>query len=395
MGSEESTVQSAPKRGSVLVVLSVLGQPRHAKRIEMLKQTGFDVTAVAFDRNFHRGRLPDCPVEILGTVYEARYFQRMILLLRSIFKLRRALRFKDAIYVFGADMALLAWIARGLRSTPIVIEVGDIRDIQLDQGWRGRVFRHLDRFIMKRCAMIVSTTSKFVEEYYRKWLGILTLAVIIENKVEPGLGIGIRALPAISSAIPNDSQPIRIGYFGLLGCPWAVETLDQLVRRFPQKFQVVLAGFPWPSADLSRIRSNTAAVSFLGQYKSPADLPRLYESVDIVWVCYPPIGPNDWNLRWARPNRFYESCFFHKPVISRDGSCDAVDVKKFDLGLVIKAVTVDDAVDALQGITWEMIARWRDNSSQLPRQIFEYTTEYSDLAIALSGLMSNQHDRSI
>ena len=41
----------------------------------------------------------------------------------------------------------------------------------------------------------------------------------------------------------------------------------------------------------------------------------VYGRIDLVWACYQPIGPDDWNLRWARPNRFYESCLFQKPLV--------------------------------------------------------------------------------
>ena len=52
----------------IISVLPVLSQPRYAKRIEMLKNAGFKVEAVAFEREYHRGRSPDCQIKILDKV---------------------------------------------------------------------------------------------------------------------------------------------------------------------------------------------------------------------------------------------------------------------------------------------------------------------------------------
>ena len=35
----------------ILCVLPLVGHPRHAKRIEMLQQAGYEVTAIAFERD--------------------------------------------------------------------------------------------------------------------------------------------------------------------------------------------------------------------------------------------------------------------------------------------------------------------------------------------------------
>ncbi len=53
---------------NILSVLPLLGHPRDSKRIAMLQQAGFNVEAVAFERDYHTGRMPDCPVESLGKI---------------------------------------------------------------------------------------------------------------------------------------------------------------------------------------------------------------------------------------------------------------------------------------------------------------------------------------
>ena len=49
----------------VLFALQVVGQPRNSKRISMLQKAGFQVEAIAFERKYHKGRLPSCPVKMI------------------------------------------------------------------------------------------------------------------------------------------------------------------------------------------------------------------------------------------------------------------------------------------------------------------------------------------
>jgi succinoglycan biosynthesis protein ExoL len=129
---------------------------------------------------------------------------------------------------------------------------------------------------------------------------------------------------------------------------------------------------------------------YLGEYKSPQDLERLYTQVDIVWACYPPIGPRDWNFRWARPNRFYESCFFVRPLISREGSCDSADVRKFGIGLCIDDIEPQAAASRISAITAEDLVRWRAAMKEVPRTVYSYTDEVAQLGDALRAIASNR-----
>jgi len=60
----------------ILVVLQVIGDTGDCKSIAMLQQAGFIVEAVAFERDYHVGRMPDCPIERLGKIAHGHYFQR-------------------------------------------------------------------------------------------------------------------------------------------------------------------------------------------------------------------------------------------------------------------------------------------------------------------------------
>jgi hypothetical protein len=374
-------------RTRVLAILHTLGQPRLAKRLDNLEAQGFELSAVAFARDYHSGRLPKCPTKVVGHAHQGRYLQRLSSIIRAIPKVRGAMRGMDAIYAFSPDMAMLAVLARGFRRTPIVLEVGDITPIQTAKGLRGALFRAIDRFITQRCQLIVSTTPRFIDEFYRKWLKVTTPGIVLENKVEKSYAEGLRSGSITRPPARTEEQKIRIGYFGALGCHWTMEVLTNLASRHGDRFEVLLGGFAWPWLGLDDYRRRAPAMEYYGEYKSPNDLPKLYGTVDLTWGCYQPIGEEDWNLRWARPNRFYESCAFGVPLVSRVGSCDAVDVERFGIGLIVSTEDAAETADFVaRSVDRVKLAEWRGNMDRVPFSAFAYTDEFERLAAAIRSL---------
>ena len=158
---------SQSKRGNVLFLLPVLGQPRDAKRIAMLQAAGFVVEGAAFDRQYHVGRIPDCEVEILATIQHGKYLKRLITFASVVPTLRRAIRRADIVYASGPDMALMATVAGLGTGTPVILEVGDVQRAQVSGGFVGKAVRLLDRFGANSAKLITTTAPDFVDEYYR------------------------------------------------------------------------------------------------------------------------------------------------------------------------------------------------------------------------------------
>jgi hypothetical protein len=349
---------------------------------------GFKIAAVAFQRDFHSGRLPNCSVRIIGRAEEANYPRRMLSLLQALPKARAAIASADIVYAFGPDMALLAVLSQSFRwrgRRPVFMEIGDIVPLQVSAGPKGFLFRLVDRWLTKRCECVVTTTPKFLSEYYHRWLGTRVRGQVLENKVETIFGERVRSGGLRSPRQRGFAERIRIGYFGLLGCRWALEVFEQLSRRHPGRFEFLLAGLPWPGVDVEGFLKRMGEQShYRGQFKSPDDLPDMYNAVDVVWACYPPIGPRDFNLRWARPNRFYESCLFGVPILSRLGSCDSVDVQRFGIGLTIDRVDAAEAADQIAlGVTGDSLNLWRAAMQNVPVEVFQYTSEFQSLAETL------------
>lgn len=375
---------------SILFVLQIVGQPRFAKRICMLQEQGYLVDAIAFDRPTHKGRVPPCEVTMLGEIQHGQYLARIPTLLKAIPVIRRKLLEADVVYCMGMDMSILIHFSSiGLKRVRIV-EIADILPIQTRNGIIGKLVRYFDRLQSNAANLLVVTAPDFLDVYYRQWLQISSEGMVIENKLERSV-----ASEHTSSAsqgeveIPDstDIPKITIGYFGLLRCKWSWQVLIQLMKDNPDTHQLLLAGLPLNIDGFEKTINELPNVSYFGEYRSPVDLPKLYESVDIVWACYEPIAMDDWNHKWARPNRFYESCLYKKPMISRDGCNDSTVVKRHGLGFCVDDVLVDDAVNSLAKIDSEHIANWQSNVSILNDEIYVYTYEGEELGKTIQELV--------
>ncbi|MEE9381942.1 MAG: glycosyltransferase [Nannocystaceae bacterium] len=361
----------------------------------MLQEAGFDVEVAAFERDYHSGRFPDCPIEYLGKISHGRYARRATMLPRVFRKLRRAIARNDLIYASGIDVALLAAACGVNKRKPMVIEVGDVRAIQLRGGSLGRLVRMVERRLVEASDLLVVTAPRFYDEYYKGWLHTTVPGMVIENKLERAFARSTRRKGvARPLGRPLVDRPLRIGYFGLLRDWWSWETLRLVAELAPRDVEISLAGLPTEElSDLEQMVGAYPNIEYRGTYRSPQDLASLYNNVDMAWVCYPPIGPQDWNLRWARPNRFYESCLFKKPIFTRAGCQDAIDVTRLGIGLVIDECNPCAAARSILSITAADIDHWAANMDTLPERVFAHGDEAERLGARVRQILSAVQNR--
>lgn len=340
----------------------------------MLQGSGFNVEVVAFERDYHKGRLPDCNIKSLGKISHGKYLQRVFKLIKAFQILRNAIKNNDVVYASGPDMAYLTLLAGIGLSKPIVLEVGDIREIQVVKGFVGNFVRIVDKFLVQKCSLLVSTTPAFINEYYKKWLNVKIPSIVLENKLEKN---------CYKIVFKNKTNKIRIGYFGLLRCNWSWEVLKNLAILNPDNIEIILAGYPINPKGIPEKANAINNIRYLGEYKSPDDLSRLYGQVDLIWAVYP--GPEvvEKNQRWAqmvcRSNRFYESCYFQTPLISLKNSGDGIEVKKYNIGLIIDNQNINDVISKIEQISSKDLNYWKINMENVPQDVFVHTTEIEEL----------------
>ena len=94
----------------------------------------------------------------------------------SIPSVRRAIKSNDLVYAFGPDMALLCHVSGIGLGRPIILEIGDIREIQTAGGIAGRLMRVVDKYLSNSCHLLVATAHGYIDYYYRQWIKTTTPA---------------------------------------------------------------------------------------------------------------------------------------------------------------------------------------------------------------------------
>lgn len=332
----------------------------------MLHAKGFNTNVVTFERDYHSGSVPDRKIKIIGKVAHGNYLCRIIKQLKVIPVIRQEIKKNNLIYAFGSDMGYLSIVARLFIKMPVIIEVGDIREIQVRKNIFGSLFRYIDKLFINRCQLLISTSPAYIEEYYNKMLKVKTRSIVIENKLENECKVHIKR---------RTTDKITIGYFGLLRCEWSYKILKELAVRYSNKFEIIFAGYSMIPHDINDEIKNINNIKYLGEFKSPEDLPRLYNSIDLAWATYPYPKPNELNWKWARTNRFYECLCFNTPMIVLDGSGDSKFIKKYNLGIAIPLDSDFETINRSNKINDNDIKKWKNNINMIPKESYIYGNE--------------------
>jgi succinoglycan biosynthesis protein ExoL len=356
-----------------LFLLPVLGQPRFNKRINSLTSLGASSKALYFDREYFSGKAPGCGVTSLGDVKQGSYISRIFVYLSSLYKIRRSVREEDVVYTFGLDMLLLAFIALLGKKNKLILEVGDIRPIQLSGSLLGRLIRSIDRYLIGKTDCLVVTSEAFIDNYYVSVLGERPKKyMVIENKLDK------QDFTSLESFANEESY--TIGYFGLLRCKESMRILEDYAYLKSANNSVYLRGYPMGTEQEFDSLRAISGVKYGGEFVSPDDLKTLYSSVSMVWACYPFGSTSIGNWKWAKTNRFYESCAFGVPLITQKGTMDAKMVDKYCIGMSLDMSDPASCVKSLLSVTVEELNQWKENLNRLDDSVCFYKDEHSQLA---------------
>lgn len=361
----------------IVFLLPVVSQSRFHKRFEALEKLGIQSKILSFERDHFPGKFIKGGYESLGVIQHRHYHKRFLPFIKALLKVRAAAKSADVVYAFGLDMLLLGWIAnRGLnRRLKFVYEVGDIRSILLGKRKISRCLRWLERFLLRRTQLLVVTSRAFVTEYFIKIQKQVHLRYfIMENKVDTNM---VPKSPIAISRVPDGA--LCIGYFGIRRCKRSWEILKQVLQKGNGRVRVYVRGVSTGVKGMEKEFRQTPYVDYGGPYVVPDDLKNMYGQVDIVWIVAESHRGKIGNLTWARANRFYESCYFGRPMIAQVDTEDGRVVEANGLGVCVDLENTEEVVNRILNLTEKELAQWQNNITQFPESNYIYTKEHNRL----------------
>ena len=346
-------------------------------RIEHLQRLGYKVLGLTYHRvKFNREHEPAWENVDLGITADYAYVQR----LRSLFigiveviRQRRRIADVDLVFARNIDMAVLALFSRVITGnrTPIAYEVLDIHRFFLGKRKRNKLFRAVERFVLKRCDALVVSSEGYIRHYFEPMQRFRGRWFLLENKVPVG---SVRMVGGDPEHRPSElGKPWVIGWCGTMRCVESLRILKEIARRNRDSVQIYMRGYPTETG-LDAFEEQIADepnMIYAGGYKGPADLAEVYAEIDINWAIelwdqtY-----NSKNSHWLLPNRLYEGGCFHIPMITLAGTESAHRIERLDAGWVLDEPLVDKVSELLRDLTPEHYESKREKLRALPISTF-------------------------
>lgn len=140
------------------------------------------------------------------------------------------------------------------------------------------------------------------------------------------------------------TDSISIGFVGMPRFDSIYNFIDVFCKNYPQHTFHIFGG---PIPEQFKPLDKYDNCHFYGFFNNPVDLPEIYSKIDLVLSTY---DIADSNVRYAEPNKIYESIFFETPIIVSEGCFLGDKVKELNIGFTVNAldkIAVKQLIDSL------------------------------------------------
>lgn len=361
---------------TIVFILTGVSNPNSLKRIDEFYKRGFDVKAYGFDRGQHNRNKSEY-VEIVGVgsfSNDSSYISRIKVIKQGIKHVINVTKdFHPIYYLIGLDVAILF---RTYSKRAYIFEEADLVHTYFRNLLVRKFFESIDRYIIRKSLLSVFRSEGFPRFHFGN--NIPENCRVIPNR----LNKSILKIPIVTQK-ELDIKNIKIGFVGLIRFVSIYNFAKVIAEKFPQH-EMHFYGIRASNNEGKLFHSleKYSNIYFHGSFSNPADLPRIYSSIDLVLSTY---DVKYENVRYAEPNKIYESMYFDTPIIVSSGTFLADKVERMGIGYTIDAMDDTCVTDFMNGLTKESISNKKHNISRVPKM--ELVNENSDFFVLLEKLL--------
>ena len=371
------------------------------RRVHCFVEAGVAITTFSFRRD-GEAAVPGPPWENvdLGHADHRKFVRRAVLYanaLRTVFVNRRQLMDADVIYARNLDVFLFAlvstWLSCGLRGhkPTFVYECLDVHETLLGSGLKARLLRAVERRVLSISRLLVVSSPGFIEHYFAPIQHYDGPVHWVENKLLFNGDEPARRLDA--PKVRSGSQPLTIGWVGIIRCQSTLDLLVALAQAEREKVEVRITGmvsyFLLP--DFDRIIAAEPNIHFTGPYDWPDGLANAYHGIDIVWS--QELAWSGGNSDWLIPNRVYEASYFGVPSLCVGDTQTARIVRERNLGFVLNEPTPDALIQFVRQVDGENLTRLQRDLLQRPPA--QFVLQAADTTALLEAIDRARHATNI
>ena len=343
----------------IVFLTSNINEPRVPNRIAEFKERGYELEVFCYCRDPERPYRKEegATYHQLGEVGRgsSSYFKRLFAEYKDVRKVIRDKKGEDvAFYLINNDMALLYYLIGGKH--PFIYEEADLRHTYFGSALLRRLFERLDKRIIRRSLLTVFLSKGFSTFHYGDKKIPLNVTYIF-NKLNPG----VLDLEYKRSRKP-DMEHLKLAFVGSIRFDSVYNFAKVFCESFPQhEFHFYGNVVDEQFHQLEPFANCT----FHGPFSNPRDLPGIYSEIDLVLSTY---DARFDNVRYAEPNKIYESIFFEVPIIVSRGTYLSQRVEEMGIGYSVDARDAGDIVKTISSLTREGILQKSINAGKISKK---------------------------
>ncbi|ETI69193.1 glycosyltransferase [Neobacillus vireti] len=313
-------------------IISHVPNPRMNKRLQVAKEVG--KTALLF---WDRGTVKiweifHSDIENIKINVTADYtnpLKRIIPTLKFGFKaLKEIQRLKPkSLYVANIDMLIIASLySFGRKDKPkILYEIADLNKLIIDEQnsiikkFAKKLLVSLEKKLCNKINTLIVTSELFYENYYSNFVPRSKL-LFMPNM--PNLN-------AFRNYSRKKTGKFTVGFIGAIRYKDQMKMLIDAAEKC--NVEILFAGAGLDN-EIENICKNKNFVKYIGKYRYETEISSLYGQVDCVYSVY---DANLNNVKFALPNKLYESIYCGLPIIVAKGTYLAKMVEEKGVGVAV------------------------------------------------------------
>lgn len=343
------------KSSKVVFILSSF-HIRCIKRIKEFIANGFEVEVYGFNRGDISLDL-DIEVKTIGNIEpNSSHLQRIPVIVKGVRNVLNTIKHQDVvIYVFGLDIAM--WVALLNKIHPYIFEESDLYHTYLGNRAARNFLEVLDKRVIKKSMLTVFTSEGFARYHFGD--NYPDNITFIPNRLAVSV---LDCKPVVKRHV--DICHLSIGFVGAIRFKAVMHFAKFFVSHYPQHefhFFGIVTDDAREEFDETMKYKNCF---YHGKFTTPTDLPEIYSKIDLVLSTY----DNELiNVRYAEPNKFYESLYYDTPIIVSEGTFLGEKVRQYNSGYVIDALDDASIGDFVTGLTEDSITEKIASIRKVPK----------------------------
>lgn len=330
----------------IIFIVNTLGGNHWRNRVREFESHGYEPTIYAFSRDGeYQSYDNEWPARLLSDFSNTdSYFKRVLIYIRTLRSVIKENKEKDVVYYFfGMDLAM--FVAPFLKQ-PYLYEEFDLMHTYMGNGIVRYAMEKYDKWLIKHSLLTLLTSEGFVDFHFKKETP--ANVVLVPNRLNPK----VAELPYYIKDEEYDLKHIRFGFVGAPRYKTMANFAKVIAEHFPQHEMHFYGKVGIEDEHFFTELQNKKNVFFHGYFKNPDDLPLIYSGIDILLSAY---DADYENVRYAEPNKIYESVYFEKPIVVSSRTFLAEKVKRWGIGWDIDCMNDNEVVAFVSSLTYENI----------------------------------------